>query len=320
VADAIVTFTINPALDAATTTERLIPAEKLRCEVPRYFPGGGGVNVARAVHALGGEAVAVYAAGGLTGQMLTDLLAGEGVTSHPVAIRGTTRENLTVGEAQSGRQFRFVMPGPEVSEAECEACLEALRRVVPTPRYVVASGSLPRGVPPDYYARVAAVAAALGARMVLDTSGAALRAVGRGRVHLLKPNRRELEFFAGRPLSDLPQFSEAARAFVADGQAEIVVASLGAEGALLATSDGAEHFPALPIGVRGSVGAGDSMVAGIVLALARGLSVHRSVQFGMATAAAALLRPGVELCRREDVERIDAEFHGAAPGIGGPAV
>ena len=300
---AIVTLTMNPALDIATVTDRVEPAHKLRCAAPRYDPGGGGINVARAVHALGGEALAIFPAGGAAGEMIRHLLDEEGVSYDAVAIAGFTRESLAVEERASGNQFRFILPGPEISERDQQRCLDQLALRAAGASYIVASGSLPLGVPDDFYAQVAALAKSLGKRLVLDTSGPALKQAGSG-VHLLKPSLRELQDLVGRPIRTESEQEWAARDVIAQGRAEIVVVSLGDEGALLATADRTERFPAIPVEARGSIGAGDSMLAGIVLGLTRGQPLHDAVRFGMAAGAAALLGFGTELCRRTDVDRL----------------
>jgi 6-phosphofructokinase 2 len=301
----IVTLTMNPALDIATSTDRVEPTHKLRCAAPRYDAGGGGINVARAVHALGGDAAAVFPAGGAAGEMINHLLKQEGVRHHTIAISGFTRESLAVEDKATGQQFRFILPGPEISKRDQERCLDQLSLVVEKADYIVASGSLPLGVPEDFYARVAGLAQALGKRLVLDTSGAALKSAGQG-VFLLKPSLRELQDLAGREIRTDRDQETAAQEVVRHGLSEIVVLSLGAEGSLLATAEGCERFAAIPVEARSTVGAGDSMLAGIVLGLTRGLALRDAVRFGMAAGAAALLGSGTELCRRSDVERLYA--------------
>ena len=301
----IVTLTMNPALDIATSTERVEPAHKLRCSAPRYDAGGGGINVARAVHALGGEALAIFPAGGAAGEMIEQLLGKEGVAYRAIAIIGFTRESLAVEERQSGDQFRFILPGPEIGPADRERCLDALSAAAPEASYIVASGSLPLGVPDDFYARVVALAKRHGRRLILDTSGAALKQAGRG-VYLLKPSLRELEQLTGCEIRSERDEEAAAREVIAQDRAEIVVLSLGARGALLVSRGEIERVPAVSVAARSTVGAGDSMLAGIVLALTRGLSLREAVRFGMAAGAAALLGSGTQLCRLADVERLRA--------------
>src|SRR6516162_1063904 len=299
----IVTLTMNPALDIATSTDRVVPTHKLRCAPPRYDPGGGGINVARAVHALGGDTAAIFPVGGPAGEMIHHLLDQEGVRHHPIAIAGFTRESLAVEDRQSGEQFRFILPGPKVSDADQERCLDQLSAAAAAADFIVASGSLPLGVPEDFYSRVAGLAQKLGRRLVLDTSGAALKQAGHG-IYLLKPSLRELQDLAGAEIRTECEQEQAAREVIAQGRSEIVVLSLGAEGALLVTAEECERFAAIPVEARSTVGAGDSMLAGIVLGLSRALPLRKAVRFGLAAGAAALLGSGTELCRRSDVERL----------------
>jgi 6-phosphofructokinase 2 len=302
---AIVTLTMNPALDIATSTHRVEPTHKLRCTAPRYDAGGGGINVARAVHALGGEAVAVFPEGGAAGEMIRHLLDQEDVSYDPVAIAGFTRESLAVEERTTGNQFRFILPGPTISERDQQRCLDQLAARAGEADYIVASGSLPLGVPDDFYARVADLTKSLGKPLVLDTSGAALRHAGKG-IHLLKPSLRELQDLVGREIHGECEQERAAREVIENGRAGIVVLSLGEEGAMLATADSTERFAAIPVEARSTVGTGDSMLAGIVLSLCRGWSLEEAVRFGMAAGAAALLGFGTSLCRREEAERLYA--------------
>lgn len=302
----IVTLTMNPALDIATSTDRIVPTHKLRCTAPRYDPGGGGINVARAVHALGGDAVAVFPVGGPAGAMIRHLLEQEGVAHRPIAIDGFTRESLAVEERQTGKQYRYILPGPELSGRDQERCLNELSLLAPKAAYIVASGSLPLGVPEDFYARVGEFARRLGKRLILDTSGAALKQAG-GEIYLLKPSLSELASLTGREIRTQRDQERAARELVEDRRGEIIVVSLGVEGALLVTAEQTERFAAIPVQARSTVGAGDSMLAGVVLGLSRGLPLREATRFGMAAGAAALLGSGTELCRREDVERLFAQ-------------
>jgi 6-phosphofructokinase 2 len=311
---AIVTLTMNPALDIATTTERIMPAHKLRCTPPRYDAGGGGINVARAVTALGGEAVAIFPSGGSGGEMIRFLLTKEGVPFHTIAITGFTRESLAVEERESGRQYRFILPGPQLTSRDQERCLDAVSLLAAEAPFIVASGSLPPGVPDDFFARLGVLVNRLGKRFVLDTSGPALKAVGSG-IYLMKPSLRELEELTGHEIRNAAEQEQAARAVVAEGRSEIVLVSLGAAGALLATSAGIERFPPIAVAAKSTIGAGDSMLAGVVVALSRGLPLGEAVRFGIAAGAAALFGAGTALCRREDVERLYALLtsHAAAP-------
>ncbi|WP_230532292.1 1-phosphofructokinase family hexose kinase [Microvirga roseola] len=299
----IVTLTMNPALDIATSAEAVVPTDKVRCSPPRHDPGGGGINVARVVRTLGGDALAVYPAGGPAGLALETLLERDGAPHRRIPIFGPTRESFTVDERRSGQQYRFVLPGPVLSEAEHKACLDGLAEAASDARFIVASGSLPSGVGADFYQKAADVAKGLGIRFVLDTSGEALRHMRSG-VHLLKPSIRELREWTGSELRSEAQQIEAVRQLIGRGICEIIVISLGAEGALLVTEEMHERLAPIEVPVRSAVGAGDSMVAAITYGLARGLDLRNAIRLGMAAGAATVMTPGTELCRREDVERL----------------
>lgn len=301
---AISTLTMNPALDVTTATARVAAMHKLRCATPRYDPGGGGINVARVVHILGGAATAIYPAGGPAGQVLQALLEEQGVAQCVLPIAGRTRESFAVDERTTGRQFRFVLPGPNISRDEQQRCVEALGSVQPQPAFIVASGSLPPGVSGEFLARVACLAREMGAKLILDTSGDALLHAGREGVYLMKPNLRELSQLIGRDLHDEHDQIAAGRQVLEEGHAEVMVLSLGADGALLICQDVTERLAAPDVPIRSAVGAGDSMVGAMVLALARGDELRNAVRFGVAAGAAALMTEGTELCRREDAERL----------------
>lgn len=301
---AIGTLTLNPALDIATATDRVTATHKLRCTTARYDPGGGGINVARVICTLGGRATAVYTAGGPVGHSLQKLLDTAGIPQRVVPIEGETRVSFTVDERVSNDQFRFVFPGPRLSAEEQERVYEAVATLDPPPKFLIASGSLPPGVPPEFYVRVARLAKKLKAKFFLDTTGDALRQAGQEGVYLAKPNLREISEFVGRELKTHDDQIAAGRQMIDEGRAEVVVLSLGADGALFITADEAEHFPALEVPIRSTVGAGDSMVGGIVLALARGDTLRNAVRFGMAAGAAALMTEGTQLSGREDTERL----------------
>lgn len=301
----IVTLTLNPTVDLAVTTEQVRPDDKLRCSAPQRDPGGGGVNVARAASRLGADALAVVPVGGPSGQQLRQLLDAEDLPVAAIDIAGETRESWTVGERATEDQYRFVLPGPSLSDAEVEACIAAVREHAET--LVVASGSLPPDVPTDTWARLVRACAEDGCRSIVDSSGDALRAAVDAGVWLLKPNLRELSQLVGRDLEDDSQIRAAAIELLGGGT-EAVVVSMGAGGALLVTADGTDHVRSPTVPIRSRVGAGDSTVAGIATALLRGDDLPTAVRWGVAAGAAAVMTEGSELCRTEDTERLFAEL------------
>lgn len=298
----ILTITLNPALDLSTETPHVVPGPKLRCAEPRVDPGGGGVNVSRAIRNLGGGSRAMVALAGATGARMAALLAAERIAVLPLVAPGETRESLAVTETASGAQFRFVMPGPVWGAADLASALDRIEAEASSGDLAVLSGSLPPGVPEDLAAQLAARLAPRGARLLVDTSGAPLRrlAVEPAGLFLLRLDGAETESIAGETLADLAATARFARALVARGVAEVVVLARGAEGNVLASAEGAwaARSPLRP--VVSAVGAGDSFLAGLVLGLSRGESLPEALRHGTAAASAAVITPATELCRAED--------------------
>ncbi|MFD4957636.1 1-phosphofructokinase family hexose kinase [Microbacterium sp. NPDC058389] len=301
----ILTVTPNPALDVSTSTPRVMRESKMRCGPTRLDPGGGGVNVSRVVRNLGGRSLAVYTAGGPTGQAYRQLLDREGIASRMVGIADATREGFTVDETLTGEQFRFVLQGPDLSEPEWRALLSAVADDFPVGGYVVNSGSLPQGVPADLYAQIARVARDHDTRCVVDTSGEALQAALDEGVYLIKPSKRELRELVGAPESDEIGLIEAARELVGRGSCEVVALTLGGAGAVLVTAEGALRLPTPQVEVQSTVGAGDSFLGALVLRLAQGRSLVDAFVSGVAAGSATSSLPATDLCRAEDVERLE---------------
>ncbi len=303
-----VTLTVNPALDKSTSVDHVIVDRKLRCSEPAYDPGGGGINVARVLRTLGTEATAVFPAGGPAGGVLAEMLHIEGLHIEPIPISGWTRENFNVRELATNQQYRFTLPGPVLSAHELGACVDAVLAFDPIPRYIVLSGSLPPGAPPRFFADAARRIAAHGSLVVLDTSGEPLRLAVEEGAHLLKPNLAELESLVGHQLLTEAQQEDAAQSVLERGEVGAVVVSLGAGGALLVTRDGPTRLRAPTVRVQSRVGAGDSMVAGIVHGLLQGNTFVEATRLGIAAGSATVMSEGTQLCRREDVERLLTEM------------
>lgn len=297
----LITLTLNPALDLAADADAVVPTHKIRMHHEHADPGGGGVNVARVLHELGADVVAIVAAGGASGRVLEEMLDEAGVERCSVLIHGRTRVSLNVLDQHSGLEYRFIPEGPTLSDTEfCEflAAAEAARG-----DWMIASGSLPHGVPEDTYARLAAIAAAKGQRFVLDTSGPALKlALDHGGLTLVKPSLSELEHLVGRELSDPVAQDNEAMALIRHGAAEMVATTLGHQGALLATRHGVLRMAAMDVPMRSSVGAGDAFLAATTLALARGSTPIDALAWGTAAGAAAIACAGTARLRRSDVE------------------
>ena len=296
----IVTLTPNPAIDGSCDAQKVRPTHKVRTTNMRYDPGGGGINVARVVKRMGGEVQAIYMAGGATGGVLDSLLDRDGIERTRIDIADHTRISQAVHEAETGLEYRFVPDGPLVSDAEWQACLEAMAKAECD--YLVLSGSLPRNVPADFYARIVKAARSRDCRIVLDTSGPALHStLEAGGIFLVKPSRGELEQYAGHPLADDDALAVAALQIVRSGLASHVAVTLGHLGALLASAEGQMRIPAIEVEVRSAVGAGDSFLGAATYALAAGQTIKQAFRLGLAAGTAAVMSPGTGLCQPADV-------------------
>ena len=300
----IVTLTINPAIDIFVNVGRVEPTRKLRCSAPKRDPGGGGINVARVAQRLGGDVTAIYPIGGQIGKLLQRLVEREGIASLVTPSHVETRENFTAYEETSGEQYRFVLPGSPLHRAEWEAVLERLVSLPQHPKFVVASGSVPPGVPDDFFARVARHAKAHGAKCVIDTSGAALIAALDEGVSVIKPNLIELAELMQAPLEREEDRIAACRKLTTAGRTEMVALTLGEHGALLVTAKRA--WRALPFAIApvSTVGAGDSFIGGLVAALAAREPLDEAFRVAIAAASAAVLTAGTGLCQPGDVKRL----------------
>lgn len=296
----ILTITMNPALDVLTSIDKVSDTHKMRCGAVIKHPGGGGVNVARVLHRLGANCVALYMAGGVTGERHHKLMSAEKVRCHVIPIAEETRESFSVHENSSGNDFRFVLPGPNVSEAEYEACFDYVAQHMPK-QFLVLSGGLAPGVPDDFYARLIRIAKAQNIRVVLDTSGPALAKALREGVYLFKPSLRELQQLTGQSLPDETSRLAAAQQIITQKKSEIVALSLGSEGALLVTASRAWHAPSLQVDVKTTIGAGDSFLAAMTHSLSEAASFEVALQHGIAAGSAALLNLGTSLCQTDEL-------------------
>ncbi len=303
----IITLTLNPALDKTISVEELVPEKKLRSSFSQVEPGGGGINVSRALHKLGGSSEAVYLSGGYTGKHFEELLINEGVISVALPVKGDTRENFVVVDDSTNKQYRFGMEGPEITEPEWQQALQYIN-AQPEIAYIVASGSLPPGVPSNIFAQLAVVAKQKNARLIVDTSGAALKdAVDEG-LFLIKPNLEELGSLSGKDKLAKEEIITAARSIIQGGGCEVMVVSMGKDGAMLITKDKQLEVKPPKVTVHSTVGAGDSMVGGMLMALSNDWSLEDVLYYGIAAGTAATMNHGTELCKKEDTERLFAKM------------
>ena len=302
----IVTITFSPSIDKSFTVPEMVPDKKLKCSAPILDPGGGGINVARAIKILSGEATAVFPSGGYTGKQFNQLLADEGVPAVIIESKNETRENIVVVDQSRNLQYRFGMPGTELKLEEWKEILRVVDEMADI-EYLVCSGSLPPGVPEDIYAQLASIAKQKGAKCIVDTSGKPLKLAMNAGLFLIKPNLGELSAYAGKEYLNMDDAKNIAMEIITSGQCEAVVVSMGPNGAMLVTNEVVEFYNTPQVDRKSTVGAGDSMVAGIVYSLSINKSITEAVRYGVACGTAATMNPGTELCRREDVEMLYAK-------------
>lgn len=310
----IATVTLNPCIDKTFWVERVVADRKLAGRDVHEYPGGGGINVARVITRLGGDAHALWSRGGDMGSRLGQLLDAEQVAHLPIPIDGEVRQNVIVTDRSTGEQYRFGMPGPRLSEAEQSRWIEAVRGLPESVEYVVVSGSLPDAAPLDWFSDLLR-ALPRGARIIVDTKQEALRRALEVGVYLVKPNLHELEKVIGRELPHDEEIARAALEIIGRGGAEAVLVSLGRGGAMLVTAQGTEHFASPPVPVRSKVGAGDSMVGALTAALSEKRPLAEAARLGVAAGAAAVMNEGTELCSRADTERLYVSVRSDRPSF-----
>lgn len=297
----IVTLTVNPALDLNTSVNELVPEHKLKCSNPKYDPGGGGINVARILQRLGGSPTAIFQCSGSAGEFILNYMTETGISCKAFPTNEWTRENFIVTELSNNDQYRFGLPGPTYSKEEEEIAFKQIQNLSPKPKFLVLSGSLAPGMKNNFYARICLWAKQEDVKVILDTSGQPLKKAIEAGCYLVKPNLRELaEIFDVKDLS-IEESKKCAIDLIANNKAEIVVVSLGKDGALLATKNGVTYQKPPKVRIESAVGAGDSMVAGLTWALSMNYSENDILRFGVACGTAATMTPGTELCLPTDV-------------------
>lgn len=299
----VLTVTFNPTVDAASEAEIVRPTHKVRTFDESFHPGGGGINVARVIHRLGGDVKALYASGGIMGNVLSHLLDARGVPCVKVTISGNTRVNNVIHERSSGMEYRFVAEGPIINETEWQNVIDEANKQEWD--WLVVSGSLARGVPITIYDTLIDLAHSRKAHIVVDTSGEALAHVlQKGGLTLVKPSQGEFEACTGKTYNSTEEIAKAAQAFCKKGAAEIITVTLGHQGAVLATKETTLYLPSPHVRVISASGAGDSFVGGMVHALAIGWEAEDAFRLATACGSAAVAEKGTGLCQLPDIERL----------------
>jgi len=299
----IATITLNPSLDRTITVHGLRVNESNRWTSLRLYAGGKGIDVSRAIHEMGGKTTAYGFIGGTEGRALEILLDEEAVPFSFTPVQKGTRTNFIITDTETSQQTIINAPGPHISRRELERFLDKLGRIDPRPELMVASGSVPPGVPADIYHTIIMKARNHGVSIILDSAGQWLAEGIKAKPYLIKPNIREAEELLKTELLTEEAIIKAARDLVKMG-IEIAVISRGKEGIIAATKESIFKAVPPPLKVKSAVGAGDCTVAGLSLKLALGEPLIEACRLAVAMGSAAVLTPGTELCHREDVERL----------------
>ncbi|REC79284.1 1-phosphofructokinase family hexose kinase [Chryseobacterium elymi] len=294
----VLTITLNPSVDKSSSVSNIIPEKKLRCNFPKYEAGGGGVNVSRALKRLGISSDTFFTSGGRTGRLLEDLLQAEQLNILPLHINAETRENFTVLDTSNNKQYRFGFPGELLTQEEQNEILNRVEIMNPLPDFVVISGSLPTGTDSNFMKQL--VNTCKGSKVIIDTSGEALKAAVEEGVFLLKPNIGELAVLVGKDKLEETDVDQAAQLIISQGKAEIVVVSLGSQGAILFSAAEKIQIEAPHVEVKSTVGAGDSMVAGMVSVLVKGGDYKEVLSMGIACGSATTMAEGTGLFIKEN--------------------
>lgn len=297
----VVTLTINPALDKSAKIDELTPFDKLACYDITYHPGGGGVNISRVLHRLSVESHCLFPYGGKTGEHLVELLKEAHVAVFATPIDVWTRENFAVFDTKSKLQYRFGMPTETFNESDLQRVEWLVNEQVQENDIFVISGSLPKGLPVDYYSKIIQKLTAKNVKVIVDTSGPVFKEVLRNNLFLIKPNQKELAVLAGKKYLNKEEQEAFALQLVADQKAKYVVVSLGKEGAFMAHKNGIVYVSAPNISVKSTIGAGDSMVAGLLYAIIKDEAPKDILRWGVASGVAATLSEGSDLAHQKDI-------------------
>lgn len=297
----IYTVTLNPAVDRELTVPEIEFDRVLRATDWQVDYGGKGFNVSRMLLSLGAESVALAFAGGKSGEVLHEGLEAMGIGTEFVWVRGETRTNISIVPEHHERYIKVNEPGPNVDEDAQEALLQRVRDLARAGDWWVFAGSLPPGVAPGFYGQLIAIVQNVGAWAVLDSSGVALRAGCAAAPYLIKPNDVELGQLTGMPTNTVEETVAAAKALAGMG-IERAIVSMGRDGALAVDGDESWLLHAPGIRERNPIGAGDSLVGGVVYALAQGQTLEEAARWGVACGAATASLSGTAVGSRELVE------------------
>ena len=303
----IITITVNPTIDKSIAVPMLTENTKLRCTDIQFEPGGGGINISRALKNLGGSSRALFFEGGFFGGYFKKLFKEKKISYNAFKIKDETRESLIIFDESNAKQYLIDMQGPTITKTEWQPLLTYISKLTDV-EFIVASGSLPPGIPVDFYSKIAKLSKEIGAKFILDSSGEPFKLAIIEGLYLIKPNLKEMGILTGIENIDKQMAKTKAAEIIKSKKCEAIVISLGPDGALLVTDNAAEHFLAPAVDVKSTVGAGDSMLAGIVYSLSKNESLQEAVHYGVACGASATTKHGTALCDKKTSDDLYQNF------------
>ncbi|MDV7188314.1 1-phosphofructokinase family hexose kinase [Lutibacter sp. TH_r2] len=300
----IITLTLNPALDKSAKVDQVIPDQKLKCHSIQYQAGGGGVNISRVLNVLQVKNKCICTIGGDTGLNLKNHLLKENINLTAISVEAWTRENLSIVDKQTQLQYRFGMPGGELSLNEIEQIKTIINNEASENSILVLSGSISEKMPLDLYVKIIQMVKEKNIKIIVDTSEKALMETLKENVFLIKPNQKELAQLAGKEFLTKKEQEVFAMELVNSNRAKYVVVSLGARGAFLASSEGVFYKNTPSVKVKSTIGAGDSMVAGMVFAIQNGFSSEEILKWGVVCGTATTMSEGTNLASKKNINTV----------------
>jgi len=302
----IICITLSPCIDKSTVVDKFVPEKKLKCAYPVLEAGGGGINVSRALKNFRTDSLCIYVSGGYTGKVLNNLIYHEQIKALAIHSNLFTRENFIVFEQQTHLQFRFGMPVNKVSEAEWKPIIAQLKKGKSD--FIVLSGSISPDISPAFFKEVEKIVKSSNAKFIVDTAGKPLKAILKTGAFLIKPNQNEFSGLFGKRILNAKEIVKRAKEMVKQSKIENVLVSLGADGAVLINKDIAIQFLPPKLKIKSTVGAGDSMVAGIVFELNKGKTITEAVKFGVGCGSATSINSGMQLCSLAGAKKMSSKI------------
>lgn len=298
----IITVTLNPAIDRTIKIDQLNPGKLNRVREVITSPGGKGINVARVVHQMGENVLTTGILGGDTGDIIKNFLREKNLKADFISSSYSTRQNIKILEMTTGRETEINEPGRVIKD-DFKALEEKLRNFLEISNLIVLAGSIPEGLPPDTYNHLIKICKEYDIPVIVDTSGDNLREVLKEQPYLIKPNLHEAQELTGKEINDEEDIKDTVNLFLEYG-VEIIVISMGGRGAIFANKKKCYYIKTPKVNVSNTtVGAGDSMVAGLAVGLRKDMALKDIASYAAAIATTFVKLGKIELITGEIINK-----------------